>query len=101
MSVPELVHSSAVHNDTEEPYKTGDGIRLQLPAIVRQNSDRAVNARIIKAFAPFSTAGVMVVHIFKPTLGVEGDFLLRFTRTAVAISSASSVKLSVGVRYAT
>ncbi|KAF9695207.1 hypothetical protein EKO04_006845 [Ascochyta lentis] len=75
-SAPELANLNAIYGNPEEPYQVGNSIRLQHQGSSgRQN--RTINARIVRVFAPFSMAAVMVVRVFEPTVDLEGEFVLK------------------------
>ncbi|KAJ8105237.1 hypothetical protein OPT61_g10300 [Boeremia exigua] len=73
-SAPGLVDMNTVYGNAEDFYQVGNCIRIQLQG---DQGSRTVTAKITKSFAPFSMATVLVVHIFEPTIDLEGEFVLK------------------------
>lgn len=69
-SAPELAKLDTIYGNTETLYDVGNRVRLEL-------HNRTVTATIVKNFAPFTMAAVMVVRIFEPSMDLEGDFVLK------------------------
>ena len=69
-SAPELLDLYTIYRNTVNSYEVGNMIRLQL-------LDCTATARIVKTFAPFSMAQVMVLSIFESAINLEGDFVLK------------------------
>jgi hypothetical protein len=91
-SLPNLYRSDSGCDNPQSasdntPYTVGNVLRLRLAHPARPNlTKRSVKAEIIKIFAPFSTAPVMVVRIYAPAISLKGDFVLkafdrRFTKS--------------------
>ena len=76
-SAPELADLNAICSNSEELYKVGNIIRIQIPSSATTRNKRTVTARIIETFAPFSMASVVVVRVFEPTMDLRGDFVLK------------------------
>lgn len=74
-SAPELADLSSIYGTTQEPYAIGNMIRFQI--LETSGRSRTIQARIVKSFAPFTMACVVVVRIKDSTAELKGDFVLK------------------------